>query len=185
MTAAISVVDTNTGQALTVTAVAAELAERELEPPGGTPPPPPPPPPPHRTSFGRLYTNDLAAINAKQAEDVAHALLSGANELRALANDLAGGRWAYQMEIKPELPVVFADLPPDPALQLTPDKLDEEFDREQALKAMVRRKQAEDKWAQQGRVPLVPPELPRMRRWQRVKRAVVAVLQRDADERAL
>lgn len=153
----IAVTDTQTGQALTVREVTAEVDRLDSWA--------------ELTSFGRLYTNEILDITERVAEDVAHALLTGAADLRALANDLAGGRWTYQMD-PPPVPV-FAELPPDPALQLTPEALDteharamaEQIERRRRMAALAPVGQREQVWAAKPWVP----EIPKRSRWQRAR----------------
>lgn len=170
----ITVTDTNTGQALTVTAVAAELAR--LDPP---------------TSYARLYTNDLAAINERAAEDVAHALLSGANELRAIGNGvwdehelLQAGGGAEAGDVRDDH-APSPELPPDPALALAPDVLDAEQAARDERAEVLRRQKVLKGAVDRTPVPPSKPFVPRVPWRIRLKRAVVAVLQRDAEERAL
>ena len=118
---------------------------------------------------------------AEQIEaDLGRTFAAWSGQLDSFAADIRAVLAEYRREPEP----VFADLPPDPALQLAPDALDAEFDREDAFNRMVRRKQAEDKWAQQGRVPDVPQE-PEPSRWARVKRGVVIYLEQRKREKAM
>lgn len=137
----IAVTDTQTGQALSVRDVTREIArqdEAEYLP----------------CPWGEQIEADLGCTFA-----------AWSGQLDSFAADIRAVLAEYQHQPEP----VFADLPPAPpvANQVYDQErgwVDAELDREDALKRMVRRKQAEDKWAQQGRVPEVlqepPQELP-------------------------
>lgn len=155
---AITVIDTSTGTELSVRDVTRELTRQD-------------------------EAEYLPCPWGEQIEaDLGRTFAAWSGQLDSFAADIRAVLAEYQRE--PE-PVEFVDLPPDPALALAPDLLDAEQAARDERREKLRRQKVLKGAVDRTPVPPAKPFVPKVPWRIRIKRAVMAVLQRDAEERAL